>query len=359
MKRQRWLKSYPVCSLFIIASLLFLGIPTRLFSGQPELTYPKVLRFASLSAGSMTYAYTSGLAKVASDNTPMTLMVIPTSGATAWLPMLSELGSIDLAAENLSSCWQMWTGKVAPEPVPKGFASKPPYVGSKNIRLLVAGPSTFVGMLVRKESGMREIGNLRGKTIAWDWTAMPTLIALTLANLHNGGLTVDDVRTIPVTEVIAGVRAVQERRIDATTCGVGMSAVAEADTLVGVRYLRNSMDPERIKAGQRCMPGGSVTIVRGGQPGVPEDTPIWGVPIGVLVSTRMPDHVAYKLVETWWGHHKEYASIHPILKEWIPATFTNKNFTVPYHNGAIQFYKEQGVWSPEMEKIQNQILKGE
>jgi TRAP-type uncharacterized transport system substrate-binding protein len=213
-------------------------------------------------------------------------------------------------------------------------------------------------MLVRKDSGLKEISDLRGKVIGWEWAAFPANIAITLGNLFNGGLTLDDVKTLPMTEVVAGVKAVQERRIDATTCAVGMGAVAEADVLAGVRFLRNSMDPERIKAGQRAQPGAYTTLVPAGLPGVPEETPIWSMTISVLASTHMADHVAYKLVETWWTNHKEAWPIHPQLRGWGPEHFVNKNVTAPYHNGAIQLYKEKGVWTPEMEKIQSQFLKG-
>jgi TRAP transporter TAXI family solute receptor len=358
MKDARWRKLYQVCSLLIIVSMcsiFLLGGFTRPASAQSTPAYPKVLRIATLSPGSTLYAIGSGLSKVASAHSPMTMMVVPRSMSST-IPSMLEEGTAELAVDTSQVFWQMYTGKVAPEPVPKGFPPKPPFPGNKNLRFLMVGPPNAVGMLVRKDSGMREIGDLRGKTIP-DWSANAALISLTLAHLYNAGLTIDDVKTMPVTEVVAGVKAVQERRIDATTAAVGMGAVAEADTLAGVRFLRNSMDPGRVKALQQCTAGGYVTIIKAGLPGVPEDTPILGVPFGVLVLNRMADHVAYKLVEAWWGHYKEYASIHPMLKEWTSDLFVSKGAVLPYHNGAIQFYKEKGVWGPEMEKIQSQLLR--
>ena len=160
-------------------------------------------------------------------------------------------------------------------------------------------------------------------------------------------------------EVVAGVRAVQEGRIDATVCAVGMGAIAEADALVGVRFLHQSMDPKMVKEGQRAMSGCYTTIQKGGLPGVPEDTPLWSAPLANIATTRMPDHVAYKLVETWWNNYKDYQPIHPVLRFWTPKVFTNIHFTQPYHNGAIKFYKEKGVWTPEMEAKQKRLLSGE
>lgn len=356
MKRKECSKFCRFGELFIIALILLLCVTPSLVSAQATPAYPKVLRYGSLSPGTMLYAVNSGLAKVASDNTPMTVIIVPTTGGSAWYPMLIKLGTVDLATDNYTVFWQMWSGKIAPEPVAKGFPPKGPYEMSKNIRMLMGGLITQLGMLVRKDSGLREVSDLRGKRIAWEWSAFPPNVSITLANLFNGGLTLDDVKTVPMVEVVSAVKAVQEGRIDSTCCAVGMGAIAEADSLVGVRFLRNSFDPERIKAGQRAMPGCRTVMLKCGVPGVPEDTPIWGSANGVLVSTSMPDQVAYKLVQTWWEHSNEYAPIHPLLKTWTPDTFVDKNLTVPYHNGAIQFFKEKGVWTPEMEKLQNQIL---
>jgi TRAP transporter TAXI family solute receptor len=357
MKREKWPRACLLCASFIIALILLFGGTTRQVFAQTNPDYPKVLRFAALSPGTLLHATLSGLAKVASDNSPMTMAIIPTAGPSAWLPMLSKQGTADVALDIFPTLWQMWTGKIAPEPVPKGFPSKPLYPGeTKNIRIIVAGAQMSVGMLVRKDSEIKTYSDLPGKKIAWKWTAFPSNIAITLALLFNGGLTLDDVKTLPVTEVVAAVKAVQERRLDATACATGMGAIAEADALVGVRFLPNSLDPERVKAGQRAMPGCYTGIQRGGIPGVPEDMPLWFLPTAVLATTRMADHVAYKLVETWWDHHKEYAPIHPFLKRWTPDTFVSKHTTIPYHNGAIQFFKEKGVWSPEMEEIQNRLL---
>jgi uncharacterized protein len=354
MKRR--LVCYRVGALLMILSVFLLWASVSFVSAQATPAYPKVLRFASPSPGTMLYAVNSGLAKVASDHSPMTVVIVPTTGATAWYPMLTKQGSADIATDNFTVFWQMWTGKIAPDPVPQGFPAQAPFYQNRDIRVLIGGLITHLGMLTRKDSGLKEVHDLKGKKIAWGWSGFPPNVSITLANLFNGGLTLDDVRPVPMVEVVSAVKAVQEGRIDATSCAVGMGAIAEADTITGVRFLRASLDPERIKAGQRAMPGCYTTVAKGGVPGVPEDTPIWSSANGLLVTNKMSDDVAYKLVQTWWEHYADYAPVHPLLKTWTPDTFVNKNVTVPYHSGAVKFFKEKKVWTAEMEKIQNQLL---
>ncbi len=357
MNREKWIKSCRAVGLFIIFSIWLITFSPSFVSGQATPPLPKTLRFASFAPGTTLHAVSSGFAKVASEKSPMTVMVIPTTGVPALLPMLSKHETADLAITGLESIWQIYTGKNAPDPVPKGFPEKRLFpVPTKNIRILIAGAPIPGGMLVRKDSGMQEISELRGKRVAWEWTGFPNNVGITLANLFNGGLTLDDVQPVPVTEVVAAVRALQEKRLDGTACAVGMPAIAEADVLVGVRFLRSSTDPGRIKEGQRATPGCYPVMVKKGPPGVVEDTFIWGLPLAIMVSTRMPDHVAYNLIETWWEHSNDYAPIHPLLKQWTPETFLNKNITAPYHNGSIQFFQKKGLWTPEMEKIQRQLL---
>lgn len=356
MRRGKPRKVSLICATLIIACLFLMGFAAGPVSAQSGHKYPKVLRFASLSPGTLLYTLISGLCKVVSDNSPMTMVVVPTAGATTWLPMLAKQGTVDVSMENFAAMYIIWTGRSAPPPIPKGFPEKAPYPKTRNIRLLNAGALFKMGFLVRNDSGLKNVSDLKGKRIAWPWTAFPPNVSITLACLLNGGLTLDDVKTAPMTEVVAAVRAVQEGRIDATVCAVGMGAIAEADALVGVHFLNQSMDPKMIKEGQRAMPGCYTTVQRGGVPGVHKDTPLWSAPLGNIATTRMPNYVAYKIVETWWNHYKDYQSIHPVLRTWTPETFINPNFTLPYHDGAIQFYKEKGVWTPEMEKKQEQLL---
>ena len=343
---------------FIIFTISVLLISFGYALAQSTNDYPKTLRYATHSPGTSYYAAASGFAKVVSDNTPMTIVVVPTSGSLVELRMMTTQKNADIMMWSFTSVWQASKGKVAPEPLPKGLPSKAIYPKSPELRMLMAGPTLSVGMLARKNSGIEKISDLKGKRIAWEWSGFPPNTGITLENLLNGGLTIDDVETLPVTEVVAGVRALKEGRIDATTVAVGASAVAEADALVGVRFLANSTKPEDIKEGQRATPGGYPVMVTAGKPGLPEDTPIWSLTQCMITTTRLADQVAYKLVETWWNHYQEYQPIHPMLKSWTPETYVNPNFTAAYHDGVVRFYKEKGLWTTEMEKRQKELLEG-
>jgi len=69
--------------------------------------------------------------------------------------------------------------------------------------------------------------------------------------------------------------------------------------------------------------------------------------------------VAYTLIKTWAEHWKELEPIHPQFRGWRPEVFVQDFATIPYHPGAIKFYKEKGMWSAKMDRNQEMLLRGE
>ena len=76
-----------------------------------------------------------------------------------------------------------------------------------------------------------------------------------------------------------------------------------------------------------------------------------------LVSrTDVSDDVVYAVVEALWDNYQELGEIHPGLRLWTSDRFVIDDFLVPYHDGAIRFYKEQGLWTDAMEALQQELL---
>jgi len=74
-----------------------------------------------------------------------------------------------------------------------------------------------------------------------------------------------------------------------------------------------------------------------------------GYPLTLAASTHVSERTIYTLVKAWWEHLGEIQPKHPLLKRWTKETQAITNFTVPYHPGAIKFYKEVGVWTAKHE----------
>ena len=341
--------------LLLAISLVAMG-----FAAQPVIALPKRLTFATHSVGTILHASGSGLAKVASEHSGMLVVVSPTAGPTAWVPLMNTSGNPEIGIISGADAWQAYTGKLAPAPLSPGDSrTKAPYEPNPNLRLLMMGTRLKVCILVRADSPIKVPEDLRGKRVTWGFPAFPPLQVSGMAMLRNAGLTIKDVEPVVVPEVKAGVQALVDGRLDAALCAMGMPIITEANAKVGVRILPALTDREALKRTQEVMAATTIERVAPGPAGVKVETPLLGTSLNVIASLHMPDEVAYTLVKAWWDYHKELWPIHRQLKGWVPGLFIHESVPIPYHPGAIKFYKEKGVWTAEQDKWQDILLKGE
>jgi len=328
----------------------------------PEGPLPKSVTLATAASGTTLYSMGTGLAKVASDAGPMQVILQPFSGGPAWIPQMTSAGKPEVGLLNSVEGWQALTGKATPKPLPEGMSIPAPYDKAySNLRALMMGTDLTTGMLVKKDSKYQSASDLKGARIAWGFKAHAGAALAAYTNAALMGFTPNkDFQPVEVADPTAAVRALAEGRLDAACVAVGMGTIAEADAQVGVRYLDAPKDSANLKVAQGMMPGGRVVTLKGGSSaGVPKDTQLWGYPTVLLVPSNMPDNVAYTLVKTWWDNYAKLAPLSPQLADWKPDIFVSKTATVPYHPGAIAFYKEKGVWTKDMEDAQQELLKGE
>jgi len=349
-------------SISLVLMLVALPFMAACAGPAPAPALPERLTCATLLVGTVFHVTGSGLCKVATEHTPMTVAVSPMASARSWVPQMNETGTPEIGIMQLCEIWQAYTGKLAPKPelIPGDPREGPPYTpATPNLRILVAGTHLRVGFIVRDDSPIKTTEDMRGKRITWGFAAFPSNIEWGLAGLNAAGMTINDLEPVPVSEVVVAVRALMEGRVDIAIGAIGMPIVGEADAKVGVRFVPLPMDPEAIKRQQSVMPGSTIKAAAPGIPGVKVPTPIGHISIVAQTSTHMPDDVAYALVKAWWDNYKELEPIHPQFRGWTPDIYVSELATIPYHSGAIKFYKEKGVWTAEQDKMQERLMKGE
>lgn len=356
MKKTGW---FMVIGVIFFVSALTLSF-YRAACAAPAL--PSRLTLSTLAVGTVFHVTGSGLAKVATERAGMQVVVSPMASARSWVFQSNKGGSPELGIMQMSEIWQAYTGKLAPkpEPIPGDPRKGPPYSpASPNLRILLAGTYLRVGFFVRNDSPMKTLKDMKGKRITWGFPAFPSNIEWGLAGLSAAGMSINDMVPLPVPEVVSGTRALMEGRVDIAIGAVGMPIAAEADASIGIRFLPVPADPEAIKRHQMVMPGSTIRPVPPGIPGVKVETPVGHVPIVIQTSTHLPDEAAYALVKAWWDYYKELEPIHPQFRGWNPDIYVSRLATIPFHPGAIKFYKEKGVWTAEQDKMQEHLLKGE
>jgi TRAP transporter TAXI family solute receptor len=363
MKKRRILMLFGMaCLALTVVALPFITPYNKIASAQPpKPALPARITFASHAVGTSHHGWVTAASKVASDHSSIMVVVSPTAGPPAWVPLMNKSGNPELGSAHTMDAWWAYTGKISPTPVPgQMLGTKPFYEASPNLRVLMAGPRMATGFLVRADSPIKTAKDLKGKRVASGYLAQPSALVSMVADVLNAGITtLDDFVRVQVPGPVPGVKAVQEGRADATNAAVGMGVVAEADATVGVRFLPGSIDPEDIKRATNVYPGGTYKMWKAGPAGIKVDTPLWTYVAFCMTSVHLPDAVAYELLTAWWKYYEETWSLHPAFKGWTSEMFVIKDTTVPYHDGAIKFYKERGVWGSTMDKIQERLLKGE
>ncbi|WP_134498928.1 TAXI family TRAP transporter solute-binding subunit [Microvirga pakistanensis] len=201
------------------------------------------LRFGAGQQGSQNYGVNAALAQVIDTQTDLAVTVQAFGGPTAFLPLLNA-GELDIAAV------------VTPD-VGDAIRGTGPFKGMPQQNLRVVAPllPSPVGLMVRKDSGISTIADLKGKRIAWGVPAQASIQPYFEGALANGGLTASDVRTVPASSVANGVAALVSGNVDATLFALRGGAVVEADSAVGgIKWLPFDDSPEAVKRMQAIAP---------------------------------------------------------------------------------------------------------
>ncbi len=291
---------------------------------------PRTVAIASNLPGTGAHAMASGLAAVASRVTPISTKVQPYNGPNAWMPLL-ETGEVEFGFINILDSHMAATGT--------GNYKK----AYPTLRIVSGGVFPFTGsIMVRDKSDIKRPSDLKGKRMAWDFGGHAITQTWQNAAMEVSGLKPSDVTQVRFSNLNDAIRAVPEGRVDATFSAIGIGITEEANATAPIRFLSLPAGDASNKILARY--GGSV-VRQDPATGIRDDTDVIGYALHVASSTKISDRTVSTLLKAWWDNLAELHTIHPQFKKWTKDVQAITNFTVPYHAGAVKFYKEAGVWS--------------
>jgi TRAP transporter TAXI family solute receptor len=293
---------------------------------------PRTAAIGTNPAGTGAHALASGLAAVASKATPISGKVQPYNGPNAWMPLLQS-SELEMGIINILDSYMAATGT-------GNYKRAYP-----SVRVISGGVFPFTaGLLVRDKSDIKRVSDLKGKRMAWDFGGHAINQTWQDAMMEMEGVKPTDVTQVRFSNLNDGIRGVVEGKNDATISALGIGIVEEVNAMEPIRFLNlpNTENSNKIlsKYGASVVKAEPTTGVKG-------DTHVIGYPLQLVSSTKVNDKTIATLLKAWWDNLAELQTIHPLFKRWTKETQAITNFTVPYHSGAIQFYKEVGVWTPK------------
>jgi TRAP transporter TAXI family solute receptor len=318
-----------------------------LFATGPVSAQGSKQVFATNGVGSAANRVGAAISGVVSQKTSHTMVATAYAGPSVYVPLLSQ-GRAQFGFMNGVDSLHAYRG------------TKPYYnQAHSDFRLAAIGLTNFHAWVVRKDSGIRTAADLKGKRIAGIYAGHSTCRQLASAHLANYGLTPNDVTIVPSTGAVSSIKLLASGRVDAATCAVvGMGVIREADAQIGVRHLSMDPSPEAVTRFREKFPSGQpVKVDSHVGPALPEPTWVWEYPFYLVTSTNTSDQAVYDTVKAVWENLDDLRGTMAAFNRWKKERMASVGATVPYHDAAIRFYKEKGVWSSELEAQQTQQLK--
>lgn len=312
---------------------------------------PKAVTVGTNPAGTVFYALAGGLAKVATEATQIQVNIQPYTGTSTFLPLLDG-GELDFATVNAVDMGMAYLG---PQRLKVG--GKNEFQHSPNLRLVMRGAPLIIGLLVKKDSPLKNVQDLKGKRVTGEYPAHQAVWYNMYGALANGGLTWKDVKVVPVPAVNDGIDALAQGRAEVSIGALNMAKIREADAAVGVRHLSLDCSPEGDKRLRQAVPGYYARMMKAGSAAaIVEDTCTTAYDIYFATHKSAPDRVVTAILKAIWDNEEKLKPIHPGFREWTRARAVDPDVTLPYHPAAAQFYKEQKSWTAKMEEAQKKLL---
>ncbi|MCJ8140059.1 TAXI family TRAP transporter solute-binding subunit [Falsirhodobacter halotolerans] len=308
---------------------------------------PARLAMTTYDVGSSGYAQAVALGKAISDGYGVSLRVLPATSDVARLLPIRQ-GRVDFALIG-SEAYNAFEGTEA-------FAE--PEMGPQNIALLAgANSSNCFTLALQGDTVVSTAADLRGKRVGWV-VSSPALQANVAAFLAFGGLTWDDVKKVEVASFGASWDAFLNGQVDAiTSLTTTTFATQAAASPVGLSWLdlpeADTAGWDRLREEKPQFSPRKATV----GPGLSEDHPVEcaGFPYPVIVTYADKDEdVVYNATKALQEQFDAYADAESGLRGFA-GDLQDFEWVVPYHPGAVRYWKEAGLWSDEAE-AHNQAL---
>jgi TRAP transporter TAXI family solute receptor len=295
-------------------------------------------------AGTHVYAVAAGLAKVLQDSGTVRATIRPFSGSSVYLPQLQR-GELPIGLNTSIDSFLSYRG-LDPWDAPM-----------TNLRALGMMFPLPIMYMVRADSDIFSVEDLRGRRVVVTFRANASLAQLHRGILATGGLTLDDVTQVTVAGLPEAMQMLTEGRADAVPTGLNTSRSLQVNSSLpgGIRYIQMGRDEPRLA---QIMPGSRVVAVEPALNGVgmAATTRVSGILDYLNASTHMPDDEAYAIIKTihenWEDLRRDYSQIRPVTAaEVVPDELTH-----PFHPGAIRYFREAGLWTDAHESQQIDLL---
>jgi TRAP transporter TAXI family solute receptor len=330
MKRKMFGRVILVMVPFWLLGIVFAGHAAPVAQSINLITNP---------AGMGLYTIAVAQGQLIARKTGLQIIVQPSQGPKV-IPYILESGDGQVATLSVNNTFWAY----------KGISEyKKPY---KFLRVLQAGNENYFAIITKDKSGIKTIPDLKGKRVTYSVTSYMTQLVMETELLAYGLNPTKDITVVKTEDNSTALRDLDQGRTDAAACGLGGSKMVELSRKTKIVVL--PFDPSKIAFVQKEMvmfPAITPDNLSGVDPGLN----VIATPNLLIGRADLSDGVAYQMVKALVENYNELKAVNPVLADWKPEVSV-RELPVPYHPGAIKYYKEKGFWSSKMDQLQQKLL---
>jgi uncharacterized protein len=291
--------------------------------------------FATLPPGSILHAQASVIAKVVQDNSKLQVRVIGYGGDAPILDavntqkadfLLLDVGEPAEAQRGEGN----WKGQAKP-----------------NLRNAMTLYGFQMAYWVRKDAPINSIADLKGKRVPSEWVQQTSVIHHMTAYLNAGGIGWNDVQRIPEVNVVRAADDFKSGKLDLLFFAVGAPKVQEvAASVGGLKVLPADALPDSEARMKKIRSEYYFSTVNPAPhiAGIDKPTKVQTIDFIIGVGTHVKDDLVREFVQAVHKNKKGLVEGHPNFNAFDPAQAGKVQPRLPYHPGAIQYFKEAGIW---------------
>jgi len=283
--------------------------------------------------GTMVYTLGATLAKALLDAANMQSRVQPQSGTGTMVPLVNS-GEIDIGFCNAREFYDSFHGV--------GSSDKRP---NPNLRAMAVLFPLQVALMVRNDSPIKSVKDLKGRSNSYGYASQEVIRILLDGLLANAGLTIADMKPVMVPNLVRGVDELMAGRVDVSFFALGQAKVSEADASVGIRFLAVDSDPAAVEAMLKVVKVGYVDKVMPAPnlPGVREPIAVAHYDYVAFANKDVPAERVKTITRILLEQRDAMAQSLPLFRQLKPERMYSAKLQVPYHEGAVAFYREKGI----------------
>jgi TRAP transporter TAXI family solute receptor len=294
------------------------------------------LSIATGGTGGVYYPLGGGLAALISKHLPGVEATAEVTTASVDNMKLLHADRIALALTQPDIAWDAYQGKM------KGLSEK------VAVRGIAALYSNYMHIVALDGTGIKTITDLKGKRVSTGAPGSGTEVK-GLRVLEAYGISPRDLRSQDRLGATESAAAMKDRRIDAFIWDGGLPTAAILD-LAATPGIKIHLIPHGDAVAKMAAKYGPVyfvgTIPKGTYGGMETDLQVAALTNLLAVHERMDESLAYQITKLLLERTADLVAIHQVAKEITPKSAVVGS-PIPFHPGALRYYKEKSIKVPE------------